>query len=215
MDFERGYFDEIYGGEYDRRNPRRKTRRMLATLLRFESRGRLLDVGCAYGAFLREAHAAQRFELAGTDVSEHAVGVARSRLPESVDLRVGGLFDAGFEPGSFDVVCLFDVIEHIEDLTAAFDEVRRLLRPRGLFMMSVPVYDGPLGPVVRALDKDPTHIHKLGRRDWVDTTRDQGFDVLHWIGLYRYFLAGRRYLFWDSLVARPFAPAILLAARPR
>jgi len=215
LDFERSYFDDVYGGDYDRRNPRYKMRRLLRTVMRFEDGGRMLDVGCAYGAYLAEAAASGRFELAGTDISEHAVDVARQRLPDAVDLRPGGLFDADFEPGSFDAVCMFDVIEHIEDLEAAYARVRELLRPRGLFAMSVPVYDGPLGPLVQALDKDPTHLHKWPRGDWIDATARNGFDVMHWAGLFRYFLAGRRYLFWDTLVGRSFCPAILVLARPR
>ncbi len=214
-DFEAGYFEDIYGGDYDRRNPTYKTRGMLDVVLRFEDGGRLLDIGCAYGAFLLQASKMGTWELSGTDVSEHAVDVARQRLGDRADLRPGGLFESDFEPHSFDVVCMFDVIEHIADQDAAFARVRELLRPKGLLCLTVPVYDGPLGPVVSALDKDPTHLHKLGRRDWVTACHTRGFDVLHWIGLYRYFVGGRFYAYYQSLFGRRWAPAIMLVARAR
>jgi len=215
MDFEQQYFDGIYGGDYDRRNPRWKARSILASILRFRTGGRLLDIGCAYGAFLAEASRTGRFELSGTDVSEHAIQVARERLEgKGVELRVGGLFDTGHEPGSVDIACLFDVIEHIPDLQAAFAEIQGLLAPDGLLVLSVPVYDGLVGRLVERLDKDPTHVHKLGRSDWVDACTEHGFEVLHWMGLFRYFLAGRVYLHRQSLLFREMAPAILVFARP-
>jgi SAM-dependent methyltransferase len=214
MDFEDRYFAEVYGGDYDRRNPRRKTKPLLQAVARFVERGRLLDVGCAYGAFLREAARSGRYELSGTDVSGHAVDVARRRLAEQgVDLRPGGLFESDFTPGSFDAVCMFDVIEHIEDLDAAFARVGSLLKPGGLFAMSVPVYDGPVGGLVQRLDRDPTHVHKLARSRWVEVCDARGFQVLFWLGLWRYFLAGRVYLYWQSLYGKELAPAVLLFAR--
>jgi SAM-dependent methyltransferase len=214
-DFEQGYFETIYGGDYDRRNPEYKTRGILDVVMRFETGGRLLDIGCAYGAFLKQASLTGTFELYGTDISAHAVEVAGERLGDCAQLQVGGLFDSTFEPGFFDVVCLFDVIEHIEDQDAAFERIRELLRPSGLLALTIPVYDGPLGPIVQALDKDPTHLHKIGREDWVQACRSRGFDVMHWIGLYRYFVGRRFYAHYRSLFARRWAPAIMLVARPR
>ena len=214
MDFEDRYFAEVYGGDYDRRNPRRKTRPLVAAVSSELDGGRLLDVGCAYGAFLREAARDRRLELAGTDVSTHAVDVARRRLAGlAVDLRPGGLFDCDFEEGSFDAVCMFDVIEHIEDLDAAFARVGSLLRPGGLFAMSVPVYDGPTGRLVERLDTDPTHLHKLARDRWVQTCVEHGFGVQRWLGLWRYFVGGRVYVYWQSRLGRRLAPAVLLLAR--
>jgi SAM-dependent methyltransferase len=214
MDFERRYFDEIYGGAYDRRNPRWKTRPLLRAIEQAAPGGRLLDVGCAYGAFLCEASRSGRYELAGTDISEHAIDIATERLAgRDVDLRVGGLFDSGHPDGSFDVLCMFDVIEHLPDLDAAFAQVRRLLRPDGLFAMSVPVYDGAVGRLVGLLDKDPTHLHKLARGAWVDACGQAGFEVRSWIGLWRYLAAGRVYLYFQSRFGRQRSPAVLVLAR--
>lgn len=59
-------------------------------------------------------------------------------------LRSGGvcaaLPDLPFADGSFDVVTAFDVIEHCADEDAALREIRRVLRPGGLFLMTVPAY---------------------------------------------------------------------------
>ncbi|MEE2829090.1 MAG: class I SAM-dependent methyltransferase [Myxococcota bacterium] len=216
MDFEERYFSEIYGGSYDLRNPRWKTRALLAAVRQHCRAGRLMDVGCAYGAFLAEAAADGGFELWGTDLSEHALAEASRRLDgEAVQLQHGGLFDSGGVPGSFDVVTIFDVIEHIDDLDAAFEQLRVLLRPGGLLAVSVPVYDGPLGPLVDALDKDPTHLHKLSRDRWIELVDAAGFELLEWSGLIRYPILGKVYLHRQTRRLRRIAPAILLLSRLR
>lgn len=216
MDFDERYFSEIYGGSYDLRNPSWKTGALLEEIGRHSSGGQLMDVGCAYGAFLKAAAEHGGFELWGTDLSEHALEVARERLTDhGVRLQHGGLFDSGGAANSFDVVTIFDVIEHIDDLGAAFGALRELLRSDGLLVLTVPVYDGPLGPLVSLLDRDPTHIHKWGRMDWVERIGAEGFEVVEWIGLYRYPILGRVYLHRRSRRLRGLAPAVLILARPR
>jgi thiosulfate sulfurtransferase len=210
-EFERGYFDgdAAYGGQYDRRNPPYKWRAMAGFVARHKGRGRLVDVGCAYGAFLGVA--AGRWECWGTDISDHAVGVATERV-SGATVVPGGLFDAELPVGTFDVVCLFDVIEHIADLDAAFARIDELLAPGGLLVLSVPVYDGPLGGLVHLLDKDPTHVHKWARGAWLRELTDRGWRVRAWEGIFRYFLGGRVYLHRQTRRLRDVGTAVIIAA---
>ena len=57
------------------------------------------------------------------------------------DLRPVALEDCGFEPGSFDAVSLFDVLEHLIDPAATLRACARLLRPGGIVFLYVPNYD--------------------------------------------------------------------------
>ena len=57
-------------------------------------------------------------------------------------------------------------------------------------------------------------IFLLGTKSLAGEFTEHGFEVLHWMGLFRYFLAGRVYLHRQSLLFREFAPAVLLFARP-
>ena len=130
--FEEEYFSGIYGGDYDARNPKYKFRALLGELRKHQPHGRLLDVGCAYGRFLEVAAEEGGYTLSGTDVSEHAAGVAAERLGDRARVQPGGLLESPFAGETFDVVTMFDVIEHIEDQDAAFARIRELLRPSGL-----------------------------------------------------------------------------------
>ena len=111
-------------------------------MLRFRSGGSLLEAGCGYGLFLREA--AAHFECVGCDVSEHAIRRARDVVPARVPLLVSSLDSLALRR-RFDVVAAFDAIEHVSALPAVFRSAEALLHPGGLLVFTVPVYDGPLG----------------------------------------------------------------------
>src|SRR5262249_3361336 len=108
----------------------------------------------------------------------------------------------------------FDVIEHIPDLDSTRRSIYSLLKPGGIFVFVVPVYDGPLGWVVHALDKDPTHIHKTRRTFWLDWAA-ASFEVLEWQGAFRYMTPFGVYLHYPSRILRRGSPAIAVVARRR
>ncbi len=214
--FEDAYFEDIYGGAYDARNPKYKHRALLAALRMHQPSGRLLDIGCAYGKFLQVAAEEGCYDLSGCDVSDHAAGIARERLvPHKVHIQQGGVLDDPFPGEIFDVVTMFDVIEHVTDLKAAFAAVKSRLKVDGIFAFSVPVYDGPIGILVEAMDLDPTHVHKLGRDAWVKAAEANGFEVLRWLGIVRYFVGQRFYLHLQTTTLRRHCPAILVICSPR
>ena len=103
-------------------------------------RGRVLDVGCSQGLFL-EAARAEGWDAVGIDLNRKAVAEAAAR---GLDVVHGELRAGRFESASFDVVTLFDLIEHVrqpaELLTACYDA----LRPGGLLMLTTPDVSGLL-----------------------------------------------------------------------
>jgi SAM-dependent methyltransferase len=202
------YFDHAYGGDYVRRNPAYKWRAFLREVLRFRKEGSLLEAGCGFGLFLREAGA--HFDCVGCDASEYAVRQARARLPPAVPVFCASLPALELRR-DFDVLAAFDVIEHIDDLPRVFDNAQRLLRPGGLLVFTVPVYDGPLGWLVNRLDRDETHVHRRGRDFWLRQV-PPAFTVRHYTGVWRYFLLGRLYLNLVSRLSRRVTTAILVVA---
>lgn len=98
---------------------------------------RILEIGCGTGGNL--AALAELGELSAMEFDsgacERAAGLGVCRvLP-------GALPDAvPYSDGQFDLVCLLDVIEHIEDDQAALSRVRRLLKPGGRILITAPAY---------------------------------------------------------------------------
>jgi len=210
--FDAQYYNECYGN-YFRQNPARKLRFYRELLQRHmlpSASPRVLDLGCAFGLFL--AGLPPEFNKFGIDASAHAIGGAARLVPQG-HFAVG---DCGAPPvaAGFDAVVAFDVLEHIPTVNQTLGCVRRSLTRDGVFLFVVPVYDGPLGGVVRALDRDPTHVHKHSRRWWLDLV-GRDFEVISWTGILRYLIAGRYYLHAPAKAIRAVAPAIAVIARPR
>ncbi|HKC06003.1 MAG TPA: class I SAM-dependent methyltransferase [Methylomirabilota bacterium] len=104
---------------------------------RLPARGvRLAELGCGSGGMLE---ALGRF---GTAVGVEMYPALRARARErGLDVRAGALPDAiPLEPGRWDAVCLFDVLEHVDDEAGALAACRRLLAPGGRLFVTVPAY---------------------------------------------------------------------------
>ncbi|MGA7096661.1 MAG: class I SAM-dependent methyltransferase [Acidimicrobiia bacterium] len=206
------YFGDNYR-DYERQNPPRKLDHYLDVIEASidVERGELLDLGCGLGAFLgRAAERLPDWKLSGTDINLSAVDMTRARVPRA-DVRLAGADASSHPPGSFDVITAWDVIEHVQDLDQVASSVLDMLRPGGIFVFVVPVYDGPLGKLVRLMDKDPTHLHKLDRSSWVDWASTT-FEVRRWHGIFRYLVGGRWYAHFPTKSLRRESSAILVVA---
>jgi SAM-dependent methyltransferase len=97
--------------------------------------GRFLEIGCAGGAFL---DAARRlgFTVQGVEFSTDASQVAREIY--GLPVITGDVSEAGFKDGSFDVVVMGDVIEHLPHPVATLREIHRILAPEGLLVLALP-----------------------------------------------------------------------------
>ncbi len=130
-------YRDFYGVDYieDRENISRIARRRLDALQRLEQGGRILDVGCATGFFLHEAHS-RGMDTWGVEISNFAVRYAREKF--SLKVHHGPLESAGFPSGFFDIATLWYVLEHVDDPSELIKEVRRVLRPGGVLGVTVP-----------------------------------------------------------------------------
>jgi SAM-dependent methyltransferase len=208
-DFGREYFETAYR-DYDRQNPRRKLlayRELVAHYAPSKPRPAILELGCAFGRFLGCLDS--KWRKFGVDVSQFGIQQARKVAPEA-GLVVGSCAALPVS-GRFDVIVAFDVFEHIEPLEAVAKSVSELLLDGGVLIFVVPVYDGPLGGLVRVLDHDPTHIHKRSRAFWLSWI-SQRLVLRDWFGLTRYLLPGGFYVNWMSRSLRRLSPAIAVVA---
>ena len=102
--------------------------------------GRVLDVGCG-GGFLLEELARRGYSGVGIDLSPESVEIARTRLADigAAD-RLGAQVGRAYEPpeGPFDLVCLTDVLEHLEDPRGCLRALREQMAPGALLVISTP-----------------------------------------------------------------------------
>ncbi len=110
--------------------------------------GRVVEIGCGAGR-LTKAMASDFASVVGVDVSEGMLSVARSHTPEAnVDLRLGDGVTLPVESATADGVFSTHVFQHLDSLELAranFDEVARVLKPRGTMMVHLPIVLPPDG----------------------------------------------------------------------
>lgn len=124
-----GYLD--YEG--DRQAEQRNMMTYLDGIGLIKKNGKLLDVGCATGLFMLEAQN-RGFDVYGIDVSSYAVSIAKRRFPGRV--KHASIERAVYPKGTFDVITMFDVIEHLENPRRVLHKVRTLLKPKGLLVIN-------------------------------------------------------------------------------
>lgn len=126
--------------------------RRALTDLRAPDVRKVLDVGCGRGAFLQRVRAAGAIEAVGVESNPSAREAARA-----AGHVVHGTVAEAESSAPYDAVCMFQVIEHLADPFAAFEDVRKLVRPDGLIVVTMPNAAGPIRHFADALTEVPPH----------------------------------------------------------
>ncbi|MHB1156510.1 MAG: class I SAM-dependent methyltransferase [Phycisphaerales bacterium] len=121
--------------------------------------GTLLEIGCGDGLF-SHLIASLGVEVVGLDPEERGISQAIEKTKEQVyagprpRYMVGGGEKLPFEDGAFAAVCLFDVIEHLDNPVAVLREIVRVLRPGGQALLVTPMwqYGGWSDPMYHATE---------------------------------------------------------------
>lgn len=172
-------FADYVGQEAARRASARRKLRLLRSLPpRLPSGGRLLDVGCAAGFFLAEAKTF--YDVQGVELSDWSSAYARDRL--GLNVFTGTLQDAALPADHFDIVTLWDVIEHVPDPVPLLAEAARVLKPGGRLVLST----GDWGSAyAQARGRDwhlmtpPWHLSFFSRDTLARAAARAGLKVIH------------------------------------
>jgi SAM-dependent methyltransferase len=178
------YYPQVYfpvGGfnqAYYRRTIRPSQEEKLEIVRRHRSGGTLLDVGSGAGFFVKEARE-KGFQAQGVEVSSLAVefGVRTFGIP----LTQGDIHHATFEAGSFDVITLWHVLEHLERPVETLRKVRALLKSSGVLIIAVPNFDSLQARWFKErwyhLDV-PRHLYHFTPTTLGDLLREEGYGVV-------------------------------------
>lgn len=129
-----GYRDYL---AYNARGMRKKGADCARRLIKeYRPTGRLLDIGCSTGHFLKGVAENCKWEVFGIEVSEWAVNYAVSEL--GLDVKLGTLEDVNFPDKYFDIICLDDVLEHTLDPVRCLRGINRILKDDGEIFITLP-----------------------------------------------------------------------------
>jgi 2-polyprenyl-3-methyl-5-hydroxy-6-metoxy-1,4-benzoquinol methylase len=159
----------------------------LKWLQRLIQPGKLLDVGCAAGFFLDEAKK-QGWQAQGLDVSSFAVDYVKERF--AFDARQGSFTELDYPADSYDLVTMWDVIEHVPDPKAYIQRAATVLRSGGVLALATPDVDSIparlTGKRWVGYKLSEEHVYYFSIRTLSQMLNEAGFEVLaaHHVGKY-------------------------------
>jgi SAM-dependent methyltransferase len=151
----------------------------------------VLEVGAGQGSV--GARLAAVADYVGVEPDAASAAVARSRVGSRGTVVEGTIDDVPAD-ARFDLVCAFEVLEHIEDDAAALAAWCERLVPGGFLLISVPAHRDRFGPV----DELVGHHRRYDRDDLVSALEGAGFSIRtiegYGFGLGHALEAGRNWL---------------------
>lgn len=144
----------------------------------FKSQGKLLDIGCAGGEFLEHFRKIPGWIVSGVELNPFASQVARDK---GLEIFTGTLEQAHFPDHSFDVITMWDVLEHLHDPKGTLQEIRRILKPGGLVALRLPNGDSwdrlLFGRFWSGFDA-PRHLYIFTHATMKEILKKTGFSLL-------------------------------------
>jgi 2-polyprenyl-3-methyl-5-hydroxy-6-metoxy-1,4-benzoquinol methylase len=133
---------------------------ILCICKKFIPEGRLLDVGCGYGFFLRLMKESG-YSVCGVDPSESACRFSNQEM----DLKVtqGTLDNVSFPDNYFEIITMNNVLEHLDDPSFALRKAYSLLKPKGILIIVVPNlnFGKPLLAMRPVLEMSPSKVRSF------------------------------------------------------
>jgi 2-polyprenyl-3-methyl-5-hydroxy-6-metoxy-1,4-benzoquinol methylase len=157
---------------------RREFARSVDFVRRFTRSGRLLDLGCAYGFFLKQARC--HFEVFGIELAEHAAASCRDA---GLNVLSGEADGTNMEQiGEVDVITMFDVIEHLPQPGKVLALCYRYLKPGGIIVITTGDFASIVARWTGAkwrLMTPPQHLWYFTKESLLRISRQFGLSMEH------------------------------------
>jgi len=158
------YFEDIY-------------KQHLKRIKNYKISGKLLDVGCNIGLFLKVARD-EGYDVKGVELNKTCAAFGAKHF--NLDIRSELLQAIAFPEKSFDVITLFDVLEHVADLHSFISELGRVLKDDGLLVLQSPNFDSLMANVTKSKWNwltPPDHLYHFSPRALGQLLEESGFRV--------------------------------------
>lgn len=146
--------------------------------LAHEPAGKILDVGCGAGRFLRRMRK-HGWQVEGVDYDAQAARRVVERY--GIQAHAGDLISCAFPDKSFDAITMSQTVEHLYDPRSTLAECLRVLKPGGLLVMTTPNVNSmgaaEFGPFWRGWEP-PRHLHLFTPDSLQRLVQGAGFEVI-------------------------------------
>lgn len=153
--------------------------------------GRALDIGCAAGFFLKLMND-MGYETLGVEISEYAARYAQQEM--KLKVFRGDLSEAGFQDDFFDVITMWDVLEHLPDFLTTLKECNRILRRQGRLVVETVNADSLLARISGhrwPLFAPPYHLSYFTKETLRKALEASGFTIAEMIPVQTYAMTLR------------------------
>ncbi len=183
--------DYFKGDEYrdylaDKPILQRNFKQRIKLLRKIMPHGRLFEIGSAFGFFLELAQ--EHWEVAGIDITPEGVDFARSQL--GLNVLLGDFMNLPAEYGRYDIICMWDTIEHLSQPVRVIEQAFRWLRPGGFLLITTGNIDSFMSRWRKAnwrLIHPPTHLFYFSENTLSKAVEQAGFDFydVSYVGNFR------------------------------
>jgi len=152
----------------------RATESQVGLIKRYGNGTRLLDVGCGEGFFLFNASKAG-YIVKGIELSQDAAAYARSEF--GLDVEAKSFEELRFSENHFDVVTLWQVLEHVPFPLIIIKEIHRILKPGGMLVITTPDIGGVPAKILKKRWWCITrlHINQFTTKTLTNIIKNAGF----------------------------------------
>ncbi len=176
--YDESYYKEIYPDYFkDKKVHLLNARTKLKKIEKYFGKGSICEIGCAFGFFLDCARD-MGWDVTGFEISDFS----REYAVNNLGLPVYKNFLEKAHSKLFDIICMFDTIEHLEDPSALIDRCCSLLRPGGGLVITT----GDIGsPHAKLFGKKwrlitpPEHLFFYSKKTLGDLLKKHSFNVVY------------------------------------
>jgi len=165
--------DKNSEGSFWVRSRNRLFKKIVYNQMPSKSKARLLEIGCGTGNFIQHIKDNENLLITGSEIYIKGLLYAKKKLPDidfiQFDISEGGVTE------KFDLVVAFDVLEHIENDSAAMLNIHNMLEKGGKLILTVPQYMF----LWSRLDEIVKHKRRYSRREMLDKLESNGFEITY------------------------------------
>lgn len=182
VDVESLYTEEYFsGGEYadymaDKDIIQRNFNQRIKQLRKYKDGGRLFEIGAAYGLFLEKAQS--YWDVAGIEISTECADYARKTL--GLDVKAADFLSLPDEEESYDIICMWDTIEHLSHPVRYIEKASRWLKPGGFLVLTTGDIDSGMSRFRKErwrLIHPPTHLYYFSTATLSQSVKQAGLEV--------------------------------------
>ena len=177
--------------------------RRLHEIQNYVRRGKILDVGCAAGYFLESAKN-EGFEPYGVELSESFFKETHHKLGDSI--YRGTIEDIPCENNFFDVITMFDLLEHVKDPISTLRRCRKILMPNGIIAAVLPNTSSLTAKLMRKnwMHYKKEHLFYFSKKTISALLKQESFDVIKVVPAIK--VTSLKYLYYHQFKYHPRHP---------